>query len=100
MGEEKTKRLPGLELASSNLKLHSKLFGPAACFFFLLRKKYRSIHGKQHSAHANMDDNVPQTCSCTGNPELVAASRAFFKEARTVLAKNQLFEKWRILGTK
>ena len=41
------------------------------------KKKYRIMNGTytrdtrhQHAARPNLDDDVPQRCPCTGNPEL------------------------------
>ena len=89
--------LPGLELASS--KLHPNPFGPAACIFFF-REKINALHtahecathGARDAACLNLDDNVPQIYTCTGNPELWQAV-PFSKIFVPVWAKAPTFRK-------
>ena len=57
----------------------------------------RVTHGTRHAARPNLDNNVAQTCPCTGNPE-VTASRAVFNEIR-MTKKHQRWKKQRYKTT-
>ena len=50
----------------------------------------RVTHGTRHTARPNLDDDVPRSCPCTGNPELWHAVPF---STRCLSAKNNIFEK-------
>ena len=82
--------MPGLELASSNSKLHPSYLDRRPVSFLgeggimaLHTVHARVTHGARHAARPDLDDNVPQTCPCTGSPELWQAV-PFCKEIRMI----------------
>ena len=94
--------MPGLDFASSNSKLHPSYLDRRSVLFFLRKEAShytahaRVMYGTRHAASPNLDDNVPQTCPCIGNPEswqAVPFSKGYFIR---MSKEHKHFENWRI----
>ena len=75
--QEQKESLPGVGTRVLKLKVAPTLYLDRRPVVFFIRKKAshytahaRVTHGTRHAARQNLDDNVPQTCSSTVNPEL------------------------------
>ena len=71
----------GLEPQTSKKKSspNAKILELAAYFYVFFRKTNitlhtahaRITHGARHAARSNLNDNIPETCAFTGNPEML-----------------------------
>ena len=78
---------------------NAKILEPAAYFHVLFRKTNitlhtahaRITHGARHAACSNLNDNVPETCAFTGNPEMLRRRVHFVFQRDTYERKTRTF---------